>query len=213
MMPVAAWSTRLIAPALPPQAETCDGLLSTPGGPFASMWRILASRDGTEVRFSPGAGAEGLPPDVVTLDAGEVWEGIVSGGSFALTATFPVYVTQGMDCEPSLSPAIGTERLLKDLYFGVLPNFDQALSVIRPRGKAVSLDDMPIHDALFLDAGGGFEIANLPLNACIGSKLICTHHLSGDFGVTMRGMDVLCSYAMTAPIVPACPPLAESCVP
>jgi hypothetical protein len=212
MMPVAAWSTRFVAPALGPQATTCDPLLSLQGEAEASIWRIVASRDGTQVRFEPGDGTVGVPSNV-ELMAGQVWEGIVSGGSFAVSATFPIYVTQGIDCEPSLSPAIGTERLLRDLHFAVLPNFDQALAVVRPRGKAVSLDGTPLHDALFTEAGGGFQIAHLPISACSSASQICTHRLTGEFGMTLRGMDVLCSYAMTAPVIPACPPLAAHCVP
>jgi hypothetical protein len=34
---------------------------------------------------------------------------------------------------------------------------------------------------------------------------VCTHHLAGKFGLTLRGMDVLTSYALTAPTWPCVP--------
>ena len=57
--PVGSWSYKYVAASLPPQANTCDTLLGTPG---ASVWRMVASADGiTTVDFSGGPGVVGLP--------------------------------------------------------------------------------------------------------------------------------------------------------
>ena len=43
-------------------------------------------------------------------------------------------MTQGIDCEPSLSLAISADKSLDDLTFAVLPFFDQVAAVAR-RGR------------------------------------------------------------------------------
>jgi hypothetical protein len=132
------------------------------------------------------------------LDRGEVGELVSSGGSFRVTATKPVMVMQGIDCEPSLSAAVATDQLLEDLRFAVLPAFDQMIAVVRPAGEPVYLDDAAIGDGQFRPAGGSFEVARVPIAACPRGR-VCAHHLHGKFGMTVRGMDVVCSYAWTAP--------------
>jgi hypothetical protein len=207
MPPVGAWSRRWVAAALPPQQGTCDTLLGTPG---ASLWRILAADlNGTTVTFDAPAGVIGLPTDKTTLAAGEVMELVVSGGSFAVLASKGVLVTQGIDCEPSLALAVALDHQLDDLTFAVLPNFDQLMAVVRPQGMAVMLDGAPIDDAAFAPAGGGFEVAQVPVPLCPVSKPVCTHQLTGKFGMTLRGMDVLSSYALTAPTFGGCADLSD----
>ena len=52
-------------------------------------------------------GPEGADlPAPFTMDAGQVRELIVQDASFTIRASEPVMVMQGMDCEPSLSPAV-----------------------------------------------------------------------------------------------------------
>jgi hypothetical protein len=211
MPPVGAWSKRWVAAALPPQEATCNTLLGTTG---ASLWRILASEDGTAVTFDAPAGVVGLPAGSITLAEGEVRELVVSGGSFKVTATNAVLVTQGIDCEPSLALAVSLDHLLDDLTFAVLPNFDQLMAVVRPLGMAVMLDGAAIDDASFLPAGVGFEVAQVPVPSCLASKDVCTHRLTGRFGMTLRGMDVLSSYALTAPTFAGCIDLSDpTCIP
>ncbi len=106
---------------------------------------------------------------------------------------------QGMDCEPTLSSAVPTTTWLKDLWFGVLPNFDTLIAIVRTAGQPVYLDGARIEDSVFQAVGAGFDVARLPLEACSPEDGVCTHHLEGKFGFTMRGMDVLTSYALTAP--------------
>jgi hypothetical protein len=217
MPPVGTWSRRWVAAALPPQAGICDTLLGTAG---ASIWRVLASEDDTSVTFDAPNGVVGLPTTPTTLAAGQVMEWVVSGGSFKVTATRAVLVTQGIDCEPSLSLAVSLDRLLDDLWFAVLPYFDQVISVVRPTGTPVMpvmpvmLDDQAVADASFLPAGAGFEVAQVPVRSCPASNEVCPHHLTGHFGMTLRGMDVLSSYALTAPTFAGCVDLSDpTCVP
>lgn len=208
MPPVTAWSRKYVAAALPPQAGVCDTLLGTVGPPGASIWRLLADEDSTAVKFT---GPEGAPPvhDDVTMSAGEVLE-FVATGDFVVSASKGVLLTQGIDCEPTLSLAISADKLLQDVTFAVLPMFDQMLAVVRltneltpnllAQSDPVLLDGMAIPDSLFKPAGGGYEVARVWLNPqCPPSQKVCTHRLQGRFGVSLRGMDILASYATTLP--------------
>jgi hypothetical protein len=57
-------------------------------------------------------------------------------------------------------------------------------------------------------------VARVPLQPpCSASQQICLHRLQGRFGVTVRGMDVLASYALTAPAWAGCvDPLDLTCI-
>src|SRR5205085_8083008 len=109
------WSRSYVAAALPPQASTCDGLLGIPG---ASLWRVTAAYPETSVEFDGPDGA--VLPGGFTLDAGGTREFIVQDASFTIRANEPIMVTQGMDCEPSLSLAVPIDEMLTDLSFPVL---------------------------------------------------------------------------------------------
>jgi hypothetical protein len=197
MLPMAAWSRNYVAAWLPPQAATCDSIL---GGPGVGLWRILASRDGTRVTFDAPPQLTGLPAGPISLNAGQVAELAVGGaGDFTVSATQPVLVTQGMDCEPTLSTAVTVDSSLDNLLFALPPNFDHELAIVRPTGGQVVLDGVPVKDALFAPAGKSYEVARVPIAACAGTAQRCIHRLSGTFGVTWRGMDVVCSYALTVP--------------
>ncbi len=128
--PLGAWSRGYVAASLQPQAGVCETLLGTAGG---SLWRILAGTDKTQIVFDP-PDRPGLPTSPLSLDRGGVAE-FVAAGSFSLMASSPVLVTQGMDCEPSLSLGVSTDRLLKDWVFAVLPGFDQMVTVARTVGR------------------------------------------------------------------------------
>jgi hypothetical protein len=210
MPPVRSWSKSYVAANLLPQSGVCDSLLGEKG---SSIWRILAFQDDTEVSFLAPESVQGLPSSLVLLDAGQIEELIVWGGSFLIEANHPVLVTQGIDCEASLSLAVPTERLLRDLRFAALPNFDQLLAVVRASPDPVYLDDMAIDDAIFESVGKGFQVAHVPLPPCPPSLRICPHRLRGRFGVTLRGMDVVTSYALTAHTSGGCAdPTDNTCV-
>jgi hypothetical protein len=215
LLPVDAWGTAYVAAQLEPQAGVCDPLLPLPPPPpappppppggrpppppptNASIWTIVADRPGTLVRFSSASGMP-IAPDRM-IGAGEAFHVYVPG-SFVVSANFPIEVMQGMDCEPTLSSAVATSTLLSDLYFAVLPGFATEASIVRNIGDTLFIDGVPVPlDATVEPAGGGFEVVHLPIDACAPADGVCTHHLEGKFGVTVRGMDVLASWALTAP--------------
>jgi len=201
MPPTTQWSFKYVAAALPPQANTCDTLLGQPG---ASLWRIMAANDDTELKFISPDPSRPVHADT-TMKAGEVIE-VMAGVDFVVEATnWPVLMTQGIDCEPSLSLAISADKLMdgEDVTFSVLPAFDQMVAIARPQNEPVWLDRELIDDGWF-PAGGGYEVARVLLPTCPPSKLLCTHRLQGRFGMTLRGMDVLASYALTAPSWKGC---------
>jgi hypothetical protein len=196
LLPVSNWDSTYVAAQLQPQSGVCDPALSPPG---SSIWTILADQDGTEVRFSVATGQ--TPEPTRMLGAGESFH-VVRPGDFVVTAVGgPVQVMQGIDCEPSLSSAVPTSNSLEDYWFAVLPNFDTTISIVRAVGVPLFLDGSPL-DARFVSAGAGFEVAHLPIAPCPGAAGVCTHHLEGKFGLSLRGMDVLASYALTAPTWP-----------
>ena len=207
MPPIVSWSTTYVAASLPPQANTCNTLLGQPG---ASIWRLLAAVDRTTVTFAIPDG-NGPPPDPITLKAGQTAE-IVTTGDFVASSTEPFLMTQGIDCEPSLSLAVSADLFLDDLTFAVLPWFDQVAAVVRTQGVQVLLDDSPIPDAQFTPAGDGYEVARVSLPTCPSSQEACAHRLQGTFGVTLRGMDVLASYALTMPAFPNCRDSSDVCI-
>ena len=131
----------------------------------------------------------------------------VATGDFVVTASQSVLLTQGIDCEASLSLAISAEKMLTDATFAVLPVFDQMIAVVRAQpeliplqraqAEPVLLDGAPIEG--WTSAGGGYEVARVRLEPCPPSQEVCTHRLQGKFGAALRGMDVLASYATTLP--------------
>jgi hypothetical protein len=223
MPPLATWSQTYVAASLTPQASI--GCTSFFGSPGASIWRVLASAKNTMITFDgPGAETLQLLPSLgaaeplvqpLTLAAGE-GVSLLGAGSFTVTATSPILVTQGMDCEPSLSLAIAADAgaLIKNLRFAVLPNFDQLLGVVRSQGAEVDLDGVALTDGMFQPAGASFEVAEVSLPSCAPAKGVCTHHLTSvvGFGMTLRGMDVESSYALTAPALVGCDPVYEVCL-
>jgi hypothetical protein len=196
LLPVSAWGTSYVAAQLLPRSGVCDPFLSA-APPDASLWTILADREATQVRFSSASGAP-VAPDR-TIGAGEAFH-VALAGDFVVNASAPIEMMQGMDCEPSLSSAVPTSTLLTELYFGVLPNFDTEAAIVRPVGAPLYIDGTIVPpDAKIEAAGGGFEIVRQPIDPCPPGDGACTHHLEGRFGITMRGMDVLASWALTAP--------------
>jgi hypothetical protein len=193
MPPVFAWSRAYVAAALPPQEGACDTLLGQSG---ASLWRLLVSSSRPSHIDIVGPSGPILTDKV--LEPGELLE-LTRVGDFVVTSTEPLLMTQGIDCEPSLSLAISADRFLDDLRFAVLPSFDQVAAIARKGTDPVLLDGAAIDDSMFKPAGGGYQVARVPIEECLPSKQVCTHRLQGHFGMTLRGMDLVASYALTAP--------------
>jgi hypothetical protein len=199
MPPVGYWSTKWVAAALTPQESVgCTSFFRAAGG---SIWEVVAAKDGTTVTVS----VPGMPEQKSTLAAGVPWP-MIQSGSFFIQASAPVLVTQGMDCEPSLSLAVAVDgSLFKSLPFAVPPGFDLLLGIVRPVGAEVDLDGTVLPNAMFKAASGGFEVAAVALAPCFptdGSGA-CTHQLTSPvgLGMTLRGMDVGSSFALTPPVL------------
>jgi hypothetical protein len=209
LLPVAAWGSTFVAAALPPRPGLCDSLYD---GPMTSIWRIVADQPNTTVDFLPPPGVTG-PFAQRILRAGEPLRLFVPAEvSFTIKTSAPIEIMQGMDCEATLASAVPVDPLLGELWFAVLPTFDSALAVVRKEQQAVFLDEGRVDEAAFAPAGGGFEVAELPLAACPAREVVCAHHLAGQFGVTMRGQDVLTSWALTVPTWRPCTdPDAKAC--
>ena len=203
MPPLSSWSKLYVAAAMTPQASI--GCTSFFGMDGASIWRVVASRNGTMVTVT----VPGLPSTTYPLDVGAV-KTLVEVGSFTVTANYPILVTQGIDCEPSLSLglAVGATTLLTSLPFAVPPSFDLLMEIVRPNGVEIDLDNTAIDGALFQTVGSGFGVASVPLKACVPTDGtgVCTHLLvskstTAGFGMSLRGMDVGSSFAFSTPLV------------
>lgn len=213
MLPLSSWSRTWVAAPLAPQGSIgCTSFFANASGTGGgSIWRVLASEDDTQVVLGTNP-PETLPP----LHAGESIIR-VSGDPFTVVASKPILVTQGMDCEPTLSLAIAadSQALLTNLTFAGVPGFDQEVVVVRATGSVIALDNMAIPDPVFRPVGHGLEVAALPLPNCGAASGACLHRLvasPGAFGMTMRGMDVSASFALTAPGLLRCDPNSVFCV-
>jgi len=205
MPPLSSWSKLYVAAAMTPQASI--GCTSFFGMDGASIWKVVASRKGTLVTVA----GPSIPSVTYPLDAGAV-QTLVEVGNFIVTANYPVLVTQGIDCEPSLSLglAVGATTSLTTLPFAVPPSFDLLMEIVRPNGVEIDLDGAPIDGTLFQTVGSGFGVASVPLAACIPTDGtgVCTHLLvskstntGAGFGMSLRGMDVGSSFAFSTPLV------------
>jgi hypothetical protein len=120
---------------------------------------------------------------------------------------------QGMDCEPTLSSAVATGPMLTNYRFAVLPNFDTMVAIVRKAKRPIFVDGARLEESLFENVADGFDVAQVPVEPCSPSNVVCTHHIEGQFGLTLRAMDVVCSYALTAPTwVPCTDPGVPGCL-
>lgn len=194
LVPVRSWGTSFVGPIVPPQPGVCDPVLAH----GRSMLLVVADKEGTDVRVASIIDDVDNPLRQYALAPGERIE-VQTPHAVVVTSSHPVQVMQGIDCEPTLSSAVPTAPLLKDFYFAVLPGFDTVIALVRRPGRAVFLDGARLEESLFEPVGGGFDVAHVPLEACPRAEGVCTHHVEGEFGLTMRGMDVLASWALTVP--------------
>jgi hypothetical protein len=202
MLPVRSWSQTYVAARLGPQQGTCDSVF----GGNAALWRVGAAADDTHVSFEGPPGVDsGLPQGEMILAAGEVRQFLVpTADSFLINGSKPIVAMQGMDCEATLSSGVATDSAWHDLRLALPANFDHELLVVRREGVPVALDGKTIADSLFTGAGGPFQVARVAVPPCVDRSPGCLHVLKGTFGLTLRGMDVLCGYALTVPTWPSC---------
>jgi len=128
-----------------------------------------------------------------------------------------ILLAQWMDCEPSLSFGIDTRFGPDATALELPPGFDQEVLVVRRFGLPMALDGKGMREADFgppfgsdLPLGTGtFQVARLttlgvqskPPRPCAEPEDNCQHVISGmkGFGISWRGMDIACSYALTFP--------------
>jgi hypothetical protein len=235
--PTANWSTTYIGARLAPEAG-CDAFF----GPAHGYWQVLASEDDTTVILSPSPGTvldfqsgvvfKNDTPFVLKRGQSRIFStypdpdpAVPLGpgtptGDFGVVATHPVLLAQWMDCQPSLSFGVDARFGNGDVVMAFPPGFDQEVLITRRKGVPVQLDRKPLDDKLFHSASGdgAFEVARLEttdIGPCLDTLEGCQHVVSGlQFGASWRGMDIVCSYALTVPPRNICVlPSAPGCTP
>jgi hypothetical protein len=96
----------------------------------------------------------------------------------------------------------------------LVPGFDTELVVVRERGTSVRLDGVLVPDSQFRSAAPSirFEVARVSVAECPDQWGDCQHRLTGPaFGASWRGVDVVCSYALTVPSRDQCALPVSNC--
>lgn len=213
--PTASWGMEYVGTRLAPQTG-CDPYFDQGAG----VWRVIAAESGTVTLF-PGSGVsvQGMPSDVgmtFPLKAGAFQDFKTRANrsppqptDLVVHATMPILLAQWLDCEPSLSWGVDARLSSGDLSFVLPPGFDHQIIVVRDVGRPVVFDDVPLLDSRFRPVAPGvhYEAARLDaadLGPCDAFDS-CRHHVTGGaFGLTWRGMDVVCSYTLTVPSTDIC---------
>lgn len=171
------------------------------------------------------------PPQAL-IDAG----GPLPPTDFVVTSStgHPILLVQWLDCEPGLALGIDARLISRgpsgspppaatdappqqEVVVAFPPGFDHQLVIVRRAGWPVWIDGVPIGDDQFqrIDPTDPFEVARYSaeqLGQCIDLSDGCSHVIRGDrVGVTWRGMDVVCSYAVTLPTNDPCQLFGVSC--
>lgn len=185
LLPLETWGQSYIGAFSPGRTNTKD------------HWRILAGEDGVTVNtVPPQPGANG-----VTLNAGE-FVTFFSDENFEVNATGKISVGQflagqGQTNEsigdPAFVLAIPVERF-RDDYLVLTPEgySKDYITVIRPAGVEITLDDSPLSDTAFSPvAGGTWEVGSFEVQPGV-------HFLESaneePFGVLAYGLDSAVSY-------------------
>jgi len=175
-----------------------------------NAWQIMAALDGTTVSFVADPAVTGLPDGDIVLDGGEVFEAMVTGplgtpGDFIVTADQPISVVSymiganGTDTvepsekmgDPSMVQLSPQEQFLTRYVILVPTTWEtDIVTIVRPAGTAVTLDDAVLADELFMPVGTEFEVARIPIEDGV-------HTLYGDSGIGIQvvGMSNADSYA------------------
>ncbi|MEO8212546.1 MAG: IgGFc-binding protein [Myxococcales bacterium] len=215
--PLTSWGHQYVGARLVPQMA-CDPFFD--GG--AGLWQVVAAEDNTTVVISPAAGVSVDWPDLspalnFKLDAGGSRRFFARGSlgakapaDFLITANGPILLAQWLDCEPGLAWGIDTRLSATPLFFTLPPNFEHEVVVVKKVGTSLTLDGRPLAEDRFtlvspqspLEA---IRLSEVDVETCADPQAFCDHLLTGEgFGVTWRGMDVVCSYALTVPPANGC---------
>lgn len=147
----------------------------------SSLWQVVASDDDTTVQFAADPAVVGVPAAPVTLDAGQQTRFMVSGpaatpGDFTVSADKPIlllnytlsgdelYEEFGNDSpgDPAMIILPPVEQYLPRYVVLVPSGWDpDVITIVRPKGTLVRLDDAPVDDGLFYAVGPTHEVARV----------------------------------------------------
>ncbi|MEK6606460.1 MAG: IgGFc-binding protein [Myxococcota bacterium] len=190
MMPVVTWGQEFVAA----RVDHPDQQYSNPDD--AVTWKIVASKDDTNVTFEAGPDVTGLPPGVVTLDTGSVaaFRTTGTGGNFTINATEAVQVVQFMEGEVVAIVVVPKEQYLPDYVFLAPPFFRDTLVIARQSGTTVVLDGAA-PPVTWEGAGDDFEVGRLNELSDGSHTIALEGGLKGqNAGIQLVGMDSNCSY-------------------
>ena len=140
-----------------------------PRGGEPDIWRVMSGVDGNTITTNPAQ------PDCdgVTLNAGE-WVEFESFDSFEIIGTGAIQVgqytmsqaaTPDFIGDPDFFLAVPTTQYRQDYPIAVPDGFTQNhITIVRPAGAAVTLDALPVDEAIFTPFGSGtWEVGYLDL--------------------------------------------------
>lgn len=170
---VRLWGTDYVAARFPVRSEDTTA--------EKSIWQVIASEDGTTVTFDASTEVTGVPASPVQLDAGEQVRFMAGGplaepGDFLVHANKPILVANYALSGDELYDQFGNDSP-GDPAMLVLPPLGQylpryvvtvptgwdpdTLTIVRPAGAEVLLDDMAIDDSEFHAVGPAYEVARI----------------------------------------------------
>lgn len=226
--PTTSWSSEYIGARMSPQAG-CSQFFAAGAG----LWSVVAAEDNTLVTLESAAGVtiEALGfSDVTSFQLGRggtrtfiarpgIDPSVSSDFVVRSSVDKPILLAQWLDCEPGLSWGIDTHLSNGDFAFALPPGFDHEVIVVRRTGTPVTFDGRSIEETRFTSTtldDGEFQLTRVPaseLGPCVDLLDPCQHEISGlDFGISWRGMDVVCSYALTVPPSKGCAPPNITCI-
>jgi hypothetical protein len=204
VLPLIAWGKNYVA-----------SRVSLSGQTNPSLWRVLASVDNTHITIQTPPGQTVTPPGPFMLNTGQVQEiqgpintstcttGSMNCGHFFISADQPILVMQMAGTEAATITVVPVEQFLQKYAFQTPDIFQSVLAVTRYAGTPVLLDGSQIADSLFVDAGGGYQVALYPIPTQTGQGMVNPHTLTVNAspdgqthpaGIQVYGEDVNCSY-------------------
>lgn len=185
LFPLETWATTYLCVKAAPR-----------GGADTDLWRIQAGVANVTLTTDPPiAGIDG-----VTLQNKGDWVEAFTPQSFVLDATGPVQAAQYLSSQgctgdyigdPAMVMAVSETQYRSPYAFAVPEDYDiDWISVVRPAGAVITLDEAPLADGIFQAiAGSGYEVAYVEVQDG-------PHYIEGDapFGMYQFGFDGPSSY-------------------